>query len=147
MTDGTTLKENGVVPRNKLSTEKVKAIIVISVVALCFVLFFFCNILTKSQMDIGVTFSYSFMTVLAVLFSGGEYSAFDEYGNPIDVSLPAAVTATLTVLFIVVLLTLVFTALRYTSLKNAKNISTIAYGAYLGNAALILTVYIWLMFF
>ena len=147
MTDGTTLKENGVVPRNKLSTEKVKAIIVISVVALCFVLFFFCNILTKSQMDIGVTFSYSFMTVLAVLFSGGEYSAFDEYGNPIDVSLPAAVTATLTVLFIVVLLTLVFTALRYTSLKNTKNISTIAYGAYLGNAALILTVYIWLMFF
>lgn len=147
MTDGTTLKENGVVPRNKLSTEKVKAIIVISVVALCFVLFFFCNILTKSQMDIGVTFSYSFMTVLAVLFSGGEYSAFDEYGNPIDVSLPVAVTATLTVLFIVVLLTLVFTALRYTSLKNAKNISTIAYGAYLGNAALILTVYIWLMFF
>ena len=53
MTDGTTLKENGVVPRNKLSTEKVKAIIVISVVALCFVLFFLCNILTKSQMDIG----------------------------------------------------------------------------------------------
>ena len=37
--------------------------------------------------------------------------------------------------------------LGYTSLKNAKNISTIAYGAYLGNAALILTVYIWLMFF
>lgn len=147
MTDGTALKGNGLVPRNKLSTEKVKAIIVISVVALCLVLFFFCNILTKSQMDIGVTFSYSFMTVLAVLFSGGEYSAFDEYGNPIDVSLPAAVTATLTVLFIVVLLTLVFTALRYTSLKNAKNISTIAYGAYLGNAALILTVYIWLMFF
>ena len=98
MTDGTALKENGLVPRNKLSTEKVKAIIVISVVALCLVLFFFCNILTKSQMDIGVTFSYSFMTVLAVLFSGGEYSAFDEYGNPIDVSLPAAVTATLTVL-------------------------------------------------
>ena len=120
MTDGTALKGNGLVPRNKLSTEKVKAIIVISVVALCLVLFFFCNILTKSQMDIGVTFSYSFMTVLA---------------------------ATLTVLFIVVLLTLVFTALRYTSLKNAKNISTIAYGAYLGNAALILTVYIWLMFF
>ena len=73
MTNSSALKENEGIPRNKINTEKVKAAIIISVVALCLVLFFFCNLLTKSQMDIGVTFSYSFLTVLAVLFSGGNF--------------------------------------------------------------------------
>lgn len=147
MTNSSALKENEGIPRNKINTEKVKAAIIISVVALCLILFFFCNLLTKSQMDIGVTFSYSFLTVLAVLFSGGNYSAYDEYGNLLDTSVPSAVTAVLIVLFVVMLLTLAFTVLRYTRLKKMKNVSAIAYGLYLGNAALIFAAYVWLMFY
>ena len=147
MTNSSALKENEGVPHNKISTEKVKAAIIISVVALCLILFFFCNLLTKSQMDIGVTFSYSFLTVLAVLFSGGNHSAYDEYGNLLDTSVPSAVTAVLIVLFSVMLLTFAFTVLRYTRLKEMKNASAIAYGLYLGNAALIFAAYVWLMFF
>ena len=55
MTDGTALKGNGLVPRNKLSTEKVKAIIVISVVALCLVLLLhrpvFCFGMSSEKME------------------------------------------------------------------------------------------------
>lgn len=146
MTDNTAAFKNEGFSRKKIDTEKIKGALVISVVALCIVLFLFCNLLTKSQMDIGVTFSYSLLTVFAVLFSGS-YEAYDEYGNLLDTSVPTAVSVMLALLFAIMILTLAFTVLRYTILKNEKNISIIGYAIYIGNAAAIIAVYIWLMFY
>lgn len=132
--------------RKKPNAESVKGIITSSVLFIGILIYLFCNVLTKSQMDIGVLFSYSFLRVLFSSF-GIDGGAYDEYGNLLDISMPTAVSAVLTVLFVLLLCTAVLFVFRYICLKNNRAVEQAAFVLALADAVAFLGVYLWLMFF
>lgn len=132
--------------RKKLEPETVKGMITSAVLFAGILIFLFCNVLTKSQMDIGVLFSYSLLKVFlsALSVDGG---AYDEWGNPLDISMPGAVVGVLAVLFVLLVLTFVLFVLRYTCLKENRAVKQAAFIAALVDSVAFIGVYVFLMFF
>ena len=147
MTDTKTLSSGQNTARGKLAPEAVKGIIVTSVAAICLIAFLFLGMIRKSQMDLGATYDYSFVKFLQIAFSAGGYRVYDGYGNLLDVSFPAIVLYIAIVLFVLLLLTIVFLCLRYTCLKQVKNVSAVAHWVCLADAAAFMAVYLFLMFY
>ena len=54
-------------------TEALKGVITISVIALCFVLFLFGNIISKNHLGYGSSVSFKGYDLLQMMFNGGEY--------------------------------------------------------------------------
>ncbi|MDY2879581.1 MAG: ABC transporter permease subunit [Candidatus Borkfalkiaceae bacterium] len=139
--------KGGDTSQGRLSAASVKGIIVTAVAVVCVVAFFFLGMIQKSQMDLGAIYGYSFLKMLRIAFSREGFFAYDPFGTPLDISFPATVLYLAVAMFLCLSATAVFLVLRYTCLKKVKNISFVASLLCMADAAFILAVYLFLMFY
>ena len=131
-----------------------KGMITISLSVICLLVFCFCGIFSKNQLDVGIKISLSGLDLIRLAFLGGEYVENywldDGKGNgfymDLTVTYPKFICWLAIIAVVLFLALIVVQVLRYTKKQNNTRLSKyVAYGSFI-LAAFFLVTYVYVMF-
>ncbi len=137
-----------------IDTKSVKGILTISLSVICLLVFCFCNVLTKNQLDVGISYSFSGLALLQIVAYGGMYEDYywldDGKGNgfwlDLVVEYPNFISYIAIIGMVLLVAAIVVQVLRYTALKDNKIMSKAAGYVSLLAAAFFFAAYVFVMF-
>ena len=135
-------------------TTATKGMITISLSVICLLVFCFCGIVSKNQLDVGIKVSLSGVDLIRLAFLGGEYVENywldDGKGNgfymDLTVTYPTFICWLAIIAVVLCLALIVVQVLRYTKKQNGARLSKyVGYGSFI-LAAFFLVAYVYVMF-